>query len=413
MQKLLVIVLLVLSNQALSQNFTIQIKDHPFYNIVEWKGKGGLLMSRSPKEFMNQINLSMIGDIEEAHWDQKFNPKTRDPFYLFQEGTRHVYFIDNLDPKDNGRLTFNQINSAGNVKSKILDIGIKVKRIPGGYDYNSFKLVDAAVTERTLVYQYRLHNKKEKEYNDFAVFMTHHNLQPIVFKIGNVDVKDVQEEKRGQWQYSGYQGDVVYFSWGDLKTDVPGWTVKGYNSKGETAEDHWLTEPKNIISFRNIGYSNTGKSYIQDIKRHTIERGIVSYINEKFYVTVIEQVDGKNSLVLYQQDPADGDLWIELNRRSMPSLVNKKDEIQLGTFAINEGVTYRYKVNDEDKVGILLFDQGVEGEEMDYYEGIEYNPSALILENEKNVFVTKSNDKILKCKLDQFQRGGGIGFNHH
>lgn len=172
MNKLILSLFILLGFSGNTQNFGIAIKNHPFYNIIEWKGKGGLLMSRSPKEILNQINLTLVGELEEGIWDQKINPKIRDPYYIFNEDTKYIYFLDNLDLVDNGRATFNQMNSGGNIKSKELDIGSKVKAMEGNYDYNKFQFVDAQVTDKALVYHYRYYDKKEKEFHEFAVFMT-------------------------------------------------------------------------------------------------------------------------------------------------------------------------------------------------------------------------------------------------
>ena len=73
-------------------------------------------MSRSEQEFMNQIEISLVADKEEGMWDQKVNPKTRNPFYLAAEKTNHIYFLDNLDLVNNGRIMFNQMNFGGNIK---------------------------------------------------------------------------------------------------------------------------------------------------------------------------------------------------------------------------------------------------------------------------------------------------------
>jgi len=409
MNKLLLIALLVIGFNCQAQSFGIPIKDHPYYRIIEWKGKGGLLMSRSPKEILNQIGLALVGDEEEGKWDQKFNPKTRNPYYLFNENTRYVYFLDNLDLINNGRTTFNQINSGGNIKSTVLDVGMKVKRMEGGYDYNKFEFLDAAVTEKALVYHYRYYHKKEKEYHEFAAFMTHHNLTLYVFELGYVDAKDVQDGKNGQWKFAGFDGETIYFAWREVKTDVRGWTVKGYSPKGVMLEDHFLLEPKNLRKFRNIGYGNSGKYYTTDEKRFALETGLISSINGSFYSVVIQDRNGGSELVLLKRD---GDLWEELNSVALAPIDEEEDDVRLGTFPINEGITYHYKHQGVDKVGILLFEKGKKGDQEKFTEMSAYNPSRLILENTEGEFVTKVAGKVLVCALRQFDFSGGISFQH-
>lgn len=411
MNKILIAFIVLLSYQSQAQNFTIPIKDHPYFRIIEWKGKGGLLMSRNPKEFMNQINLSLIGEKEEGMWDQKFNPKVREPFYLFNENTRHVYFLNNLDLVDNGRATFNQINSAGNVKSKVLDVGLKVKALKKGYEYNKFNLINATVTEKALIYHYRYHDKKEKEYREFAVFMTHHNLQHNIVELGYVDVKDVQNGKSGQWVFAGFEGEVNYFSWGEMKADVRGWTIKGFSPKGEVVEDHFLKEPDYVRPFKNIGYGNTGKYYTNDDDLNDTERGIVSYIDGHFYATSIQDRANGSELVLQKQIGEDGDVWEELNSIPLEAF-NPKEDIELGTFPIKEGITYHYRHDGIDKVGILHFEKNHIGLQEDFTEQSVFNPSRFLIDHSENEFVTKAVNKVVVCDLEQFKRSGGVSFQH-
>ena len=92
-------------------------QDHEFIQAIEWKGRGGLLLSQSSKEYMHQINLTLVGEEDSKMWEQKFNPENHTPHYLFNEGASYIYFIDNLDLLNNGRFYFSQINTAGNAKS--------------------------------------------------------------------------------------------------------------------------------------------------------------------------------------------------------------------------------------------------------------------------------------------------------
>lgn len=394
-----------------AQNFGIPAKSLPYYGIIEWKGQGGLVLSRSPEVILKQIGMSLVGDLEQGKWDQKFNPGIRDPFYLCAENTRYIYFLDNLDPMNNGLVSFNQINTAGNIKSKSLDIGIKVKALPEVHDYNKFELVDASVTEKALVLLYRYFNKKEKEYYDFTVFMTHHNLQQIVFQMGKgVDQDRIKDQTNGQWQFTGFEGDLTYLAWGTIKTDIKGAVIKGFNTKGEMIEDHFVYEPKNVRKFLNIGYGTIGKFYVQNESRYSIESGVVSYINGQFYYTCILEEDGENKLMLMERN---NDHWEPLNSVSVGSIDEAKDAVRMGAYPVKEGVIYHYRHNGTDKVGILPFEVGKKGEQEDFTPQSVYNPSRLLLENTPEEFVTEVGGKVVVCNMTQFNNSGtGIQFTH-
>jgi len=410
MFKLFVLIPFILFGlNAQAQNFGIAMKDHPFYSIIEWKGKGGLLMSQNPKVEMKQIGLTLVGDLEEGLWDQKFNPKVRTPLFLFNEGTRHVYFIDHLDLVDNGRVTFNQINGAGNARSKVVDIGTKVKLLQNKPDYTKFYGVDAAVTEKVLVYQYRLYNKKEKQYEGYAAFIAHHNFSPLVIELGPVEAADLKNGNGGLWKYAGYNGDIVYFARSRFKFGVHGWTVKGYSYKGVTEEDHFITKPDNLLTFKNVAYGNTGAYYLEDEKLLTDEPGLISFMNGNFYLTVIQKRNNGHDLVLFQAEDSE---WIEVNSLTLDP-INEDEEVKLGTFPINEGITYRYTHGGIDKAGILLFEEGAIGNQYNFTENSVYNPSALVLEHTGEEFVTQLPlGKTVVCNRSQFGRSSGISFEH-
>lgn len=409
MNKLTLIFSLLLAFQGISQNFAIPIKDHPYFDIIEWKGEGGLLLSRSEKEFMNQINMSLIAKKDEAMWDQKFNPKVREPFYIWSENARHIYFVDNLDLVNNGRITFNQINKAGNTKSKILNVGIKYKALTK-FDYNKFKCLDAAVTDKVLTYQYLYYDKKEKTNHEYAMFMTHHNLLCYVFELGNVEVDRVKKGINGHWHYAGFTEDRVYFAWREKKTDLHGWLVKGFSPKGLVVDEHFLNDPKNLIPFTDIGFGPRGKYYLEDEDLRAKETGVVSFINGTFYLIAPQKRGDKTQLVLFQRDPEDDEKWIELNAKDIE--INEEEEFEFGAYAMNEGVAYHFKNGTTDVAGLLYFEGKKVAEERPYTVQSVYNPTSLLHEPKKEEFVTNLDQLVLICNKLQFGRRGSIGFEH-
>src|SRR5690606_9909453 len=136
-----------------------------------------------------------------------------------------------------------------------------IKRMEGDYDYNKFEFQDAAVTDKALVTQYRYYDKKQKEYHEFAMFMTHHNMTHYVIKLGYTDEDKIKTEENGQWNYIGFNDELAHFSWRELKVDIPGWTIRGFSPKGELTTDLFIEEPKNLVPFANFGYGNSGKYY--------------------------------------------------------------------------------------------------------------------------------------------------------
>ncbi len=381
-------------------------QDHPFIQAIEWKGKGGLLLSQSSKEYMNQINLTLVGEEDSKMWEQKFNPENHTPHFLFNENTNYIYFIDNLDLKNNGRFYFNQINTAGNAKSGTLDIGIKVKRFEGYYDYNIFEFQDATVTDKVLISQYRYYDKKAKEYHEFAMLMTHHNLTHNVIKLGHVDADAIKSETSGQWNFVGFDNEISHFSWRENKADALGYTIKGYSPKAELVSDLFLPEPKNCVKFKNFGYGNMGKYYLTDESRYGVETGLISISNGEYYLLTLKADGEDNKITLHQLK---NEKWSEINSMSVGKLA-EKSTVYLGSFPINEGITYHYKNGDKDIVGILYYEEEKEGKTEPFTSQSAFNPSRLLLDAQPMEFITQVSTGILTCDLQQFARNGGITF---
>jgi len=416
MNKLAIAFSLCLPLFGFSQNFALGVKNHPFYNIIEWKGQGGLLMSRSEQEFMNQIEISLVAEKEEGMWDQKVNPKTRNPYFMTAEKTNHIYFLDNLDLVNNGRIMFNQMNFGGNIKTKALDVGLRVKRQYGdyGYDYNKFRLLNSGVSEKAMVHLFHYYDKKEKTHHEFGLLMTHHNFQFYLFEVSNYYEKDLAAGKLGHWQYAGFNGEVVYFAQRVSKTDLHGWTIKGYSPKGILVEDHFMNDPEGLEMVTDIGYGTSGK-YYQDhsgYKKQSerVETGLMSMIDGKFYLTAVRKGDGGNEVVLMEQD---GENWKELNTSPIGD-IDYEEDVQFGVFSIQEGVTYRVRQKDGiDKVGIMHREEGKAGRQMDFDERLPYNPSCLLHDQKEEIFITEVPEKVLTCNMKQFQnKGRAISFEH-
>lgn len=381
-------------------------QDHPFIQVIEWKGKGGLLLSQSSKEYMNQINLTMVGEQDSKMWEQKFNPVNHTPHYLFNEGLNYIYFIDNLDLVNNGHFTFNQINGAGNAKSGTLDIGIKIKRFEGYYDYNIFEFQDATVTDKVLITQYRYYDKKEKEYHEFAMLMTHHNLTHNVIKLGHVDADAIKNETSGQWNFVGFDNEVSHFSWRENKADALGYTIKGFSPKAELVADLFVPEPTNVRTFKNFGYGNRGKYYLKDESRFGVETGLISLINGEYYLLTLQSESSDNKITLHQLVD---EKWSILNSTSVGQ-ITEKEGVYLGSFPINEGISYHYKHNGKDEVGILYFEKDKAGKTETFTEQSAFNPSHLLVDALPTEFITSVSTGILTCDLQQFARNGGVTF---
>jgi hypothetical protein len=356
---------------------------------------------------MNQIGLCLVSEKEEGMWDQKFNPKIREPYFIAEDSSKCVYFLDNFDFVNNGRITFNQINAGGNAKGITIDIGIRFKRL-GYYLYDKFEFVDAIVTDKAFVCQYRFVNKKEKSVHDFAVFIPHHNFIPVVVELGQITLDEYKEEEYGHWTFCGAKNNDVYFSWREEKTDYHGWTIKAFSVKGELTEDIFFKAPENTSTFTDIGYGTRGRNYQEVEDRCVTETGAPSLINDKWYLTTIREEGIARELVLFGQD---GDKWKEVHALKI-KFYDEKLPIKLGVFPIKEGITYRLAHGESDKMGFMPFDPLKKARKEKYTKEGVYNPSRYLFPKVEGEFRLGLQSKMLICKTYQFAFKGGVSFEH-
>ena len=280
MKKLFALLALFISMNLYSQDFVIEQDVHPYYDVLEWKGMGALLMSKDPNANTKQITLSLIGDQETTIWDQKFNPKGEDFYYIASENARYVYFLDNLDLQT-GKIYFSQLNSAGNIKSTNVSIYTELKKI-GAFASDDIEFIDAVVTDKALVHLFRIKEKKSKEYIEVATFITHHNFRCYASELGRISFEALKDEDNGHWRYIGFTGDQIYFAARDVMSKKKGWSVRDFTSKGKPGTTQFINAPGDLLAVENIGFGTTGKYYLET--KTTMDKGVLSYIKGKFYL---------------------------------------------------------------------------------------------------------------------------------
>ena len=82
------LVILGFSNHA--QQFTLPAEEYPFFDIVEWKGTGSLLLNRDPSGLKKKINVTMVGENATSTWQESFNPNTDAYYFISSENARYV-----------------------------------------------------------------------------------------------------------------------------------------------------------------------------------------------------------------------------------------------------------------------------------------------------------------------------------
>lgn len=402
MKKLLFILSVLLGFTVNAQTITIEKTDYPYYDIFEWKGMGGILMSKDPAANNKQINLTLVGNSPKSIWDQKFTPRNEDFYFISSENARYVYFLHNLNP-ESGKIYFAQLNSAGNVKATSATLSTAIKKL-GDYNIDELELKNVVVTDKALVHQFRYHNKKEKSYTEIATFMTHHNMVVYAVELGTVSEEMLKLEKASHWKYIGFTGDKIAFASFESQNKAAGWAVSLFTSKGELIEGKTIKSTGNkFMTVANIGFGTTGAYYLGN--NEDAEQAVLTFQDDKFYVSGVMNDDNKSVLHLFELKEGN---WSEVNKMVLETVIGKKG-IQLGIYPLNEGLGYHIVTGGANTTTVLNFDKS-SAVVNPFTEKTVYNPSRILVAENRTLFAVTLPEGVLFFNLDELKKDGSVEF---
>ncbi|MCJ8290274.1 MAG: hypothetical protein HRT58_11475 [Crocinitomicaceae bacterium] len=402
MNKVLVILMSLIGFSGFAQKFTIPMVDYPFTDVIEWKGVGAILMSKNPNMTTPQINLTLVADKEVTIWDQKIRPKNKEFYYLSSENARYVYFLDNLE-LTKGKVYFNQLNSAGNVKTTSVSISSAIKKL-GPYDYNKLELINVVVTDKALVHHFRYEDKKAKVIREFATFITHHNMLCYAVELDAIPTSDLKDENIGQWNYIGFTGNEIYFAARGYSSKKKGWSTRSYTSKGKEIQESFLEAPSDLLPIENIGFGTTGSYYLEE--KHVVERGLLAQINGKMYLMGAVRSNGGAALILHVREEGE---WKALNTMNLNYFIENKN-LKLGIYPMNEGLGYHLDHNGYDKVSMIYFEAGQSSTHNDFSTRAIVNPSSTLYPKKKEEFTVNLPNLVLVFNTNQLGKEGEVEF---
>lgn len=361
-----------------AQKFTVYKTTQPFYDIIEWKGMGGLLLSKDPSGNSNQIYLTLVGEQTKSSWEQRFAPLDGKYTYIASENARYVYFLRSLQP-DAGKIYFDQLNSAGNIKNTSVSYVSVIKNL--GFDPYSLELVNVVVTDKALVHHFRYFDKKEKTHTDIATFITHHNMLIYATVLGKIHDDELKANRSHHIQYAGFTGDEICFSGYSETKNGKGWNAVVYNSKGQELKRFLI---KNTLgsttAFPTSGFGTNGAYYLNS--QNTTQNGFITFHNGKYYVTTL------NTTAIPQ-------LELHVLADEKLTLVNKfeiaknalKKPLNIGVYPVNEALIYRLSASELGDKTVALFTNGSQPFLSDYSNLVVYNISRALMPTPPSTFV--------------------------
>lgn len=332
MKKSFLLVFLLLNQLAFGQSFSIEAETQPYFNIVEWKGLGAVLMSRDPSLSQRQIKLTAVGSEGKTIWQQVFNPITPEVEYIAEEGGKYVYFIEGLEPK-NGKVIMHQVSIAGNVKTTNVNFFTPIKQL-GNYQQDQLELIDVVCTDKSLVYLFRHDSKADKKVTTIAVSMTHHNFLCYASVIAENVSGSSKVEDQVSWYVAGENAQNIVYATRTMAGKDAGWRIKEFNPKGDFINE--FTIPSTGLKFTahaRIGFGRRGSALLQKVEPK--EEGTLMFANGAYYVAGIV-ADGTTALL--QTYKWENKQWQSMATSKIANYSAKKN-FELGYFQQKEGLS--------------------------------------------------------------------------
>lgn len=398
MKKLALIFLVILGFSLQAQQYSLPAEEFPFFDLIEWKGQGAILLNRDPSGLKRKINLTCVAEQPTSKWQESFNPTGKEYFYITSENARYVYFLEQLQPIV-GKISFSQVNIAGNVKNSTADLSSPLKRL-GNYDINEFKMVDVFTTDKALVFMMRYHDKKEKKFVDFMITMTHHNLVVTASVIGEITEDNLKDPRYGHWTYAGYEAEKIIFSIRDVQDKKSGFTFCSFNQKGELTETRFVEGPGVVFESIETGsFGSTGRFYLQT---NEFSAGKILTINGKMHLLGSRIESGKRTIELFSLIEGK---WVKIKSATI-GIDSSKKSPQLNSMVLNEGIAC---ISGNSSV-FLPFSANAEPVINPATKFTPFNPSSVMVSDLKNRFAVSLPTGILFFDTKQLSVPGNVNF---
>ncbi|WP_300666497.1 hypothetical protein [Fluviicola sp.] len=400
MKKSLSILFVLFSISISAQNFEIPALKQPFYDIIEWKGIGSIVLSRDLTLTQKQVDLTMVAGDSKSAWQQVYNPMAKETYFISEDGGKYAYFLENLELND-GKVFIHQLSAAGNIKVMNLNFLMQIKRL--GFSPADLYLTDIITTEKALLWMFR-HKDKEK-LTTVAVSMTHHNFNLYAFVVSENVVSSSKIEDQISWYVAGEKGENILFAARLHAGKEAGWKVKEYNPKGVMVSEQVLEQKgTNFIAHARVGFGRRGSALLK--RSEPNEKGTLIYAKGSYYVGGIEMNGTTANLVSYRMEEK---VWKKACESPCANFNAKKD-LEVGCFGMSEGIGW-YVNSAKPEGHFHSFTSGT-GIVSGTINQATSNPSRLLTAEFPSKFVAELDTKWLIFDVKQLPAKGNITFEY-
>jgi len=281
--KLFTAFLVFCSITAYAQEVTTTPKKMPYYYMMEWPNQGVLMFGKDPKGNTLQQEVTLVNDKGEVKWQEQYMPQMKDPKIVLSEYSNYIYFLDQLQPDDAGKIFYNQTNLSGYIRKGSIYFP-PIFRTVADIDYNSSELIDIVSSTDDLIFHFRLKDKKSKAYQDVLVFLNHYSLKTFIAKVpGIYPFEKIDSGERSLIYFAGSKDDENYFAHYTIKDKKMGYDVLVFDKKGNFTGSRFFESPdEKIETTQRIAVYPSGAFYA-DASTHRA-KGQLFYSNNEWFL---------------------------------------------------------------------------------------------------------------------------------
>ncbi len=403
MKRIIGVLFLLMTGFLHAQEFVIPAEGVPFYEVLEWKGQGAILMSRDPSYNLKQVHMTLVAEDGKSVWNEDFNPSGKEYFYISEDGGRYVYFLEHLELKT-GKINFHQLNIAGNVKGNTVSFVAALKKI-GDFPPDDLVLLDIVTSEKALIYLFTHTDKNTKKKSTIAITMTHNNFLVYATLVAQTMASSTKVEDQVSWYMAGETGESIVYAARTHAGKDAGWLIKQFSPKGDLQKEFSLKgSGTNFLEHERVGFGTRGSALLNRVE--PIEKGTLMVSNGTYYVGGVESSGSGTNLVTYTWKD---DTWTKIASSPVKGYVAKKG-LQVGYYPMLEGIGWFVKTtvaeghfhSYSDATGIV---SGMVSQQTN-------NPSRLLTAEFTGKFVAALPTKWLVFALKQLPTPGSVSFEY-
>jgi hypothetical protein len=356
----------------------------PFNQIVEWPGKGTLLLGDDPTGKTDEINFNLFNSEGEVSWNRSIYPKSENTHLIVSGMSDYLYFVDDLAPINND-IRYNQVNQSGSVVPTKFDM-LSVIR---SYRYtipSDLELKDIVNTPKALVFYFQLPVKDKGIIENFFVTITHHNNRVYHYQGPASDMDLIKDGKQGPLLFAGADESSIYFSRYEHMEGKQSVRFYPFSPKAEPIASNAIDLTEFSALSSDIQFiSLNGSHYIEKENKSTIQaNGKGVFVGGKFFYAVNDAKD--RCLKIYGENEKEE--FVVLNKCENSAASSKRYQASITILPIQDKLIIISNINDKASAFELGSEKisSIPAESINL-DLIQKNPSSFKVENKSANFV--------------------------